>query len=354
MSSAMLLSAVFILRFQFYFCYYVIKPKVLKSSHYIQNLDISGNQIIEYINTKALSSKNSLWNSTLVDCKRVTKPELRLYTRGSFNSTDFFESVLKKRYREKSNPFESGLIASLIISVTSSVTIVPNLPGNDLRNAIGLTVLSLPFLYMGFATVFPQFLIKLPTLLLDAEAKTVMRERLCYHEAGHFIVGYLCGYPILSYEIDQNSQASLTIGFNGMKSIIEGGGNNPELLKREIGSLLAISMAGIVAESIKYGDAIGGAEDWPLSFAILEQYNKITKKPSPTRTIPVSRSSDGSSAKELIMAYDADITDEFLRGAALKALVLLRLHRDCLDRVAAAMSKGQSIYACIDAIDGLN
>ena len=40
-----------------------------------------------------------------------------------------------------------------------------------------------------------------------------------------------------------------------------------------------------------------------------------------------------------------------LRWAVLKALTLLRIHRDALDSVAEAMKQGKSIAECIIAIE---
>ena len=46
--------------------------------------------------------------------------------------------------------------------------------------------------------------------------------------------------------------------------------------------------------------------------------------------------------------------DSYLRWAALKALVLLRLHRDLLDELAAAMEHGLSVGSCIQLIEDSN
>jgi len=43
--------------------------------------------------------------------------------------------------------------------------------------------------------------------------------------------------------------------------------------------------------------------------------------------------------------------DDYLRWATLKALTLLRLQRDALDALAAAMKEGRSVKECIAVIE---
>jgi hypothetical protein len=106
-------------------------------------------------------------------------------------------------------------------------------------------------------------------------------------------------------------------------------------MKNYPGSLLVISMAGIVAESLIYGNAIGGASDWPFALSVLNSYHERTK-------VLLDNPSD---------YMNDDDKDAYLRGAVAKALVLLRLHRNELNNLAKAMREGKTVMECVDIIE---
>ena len=294
--------------------------------------------VLQYINQKCQTLQRPLFNSTVVEMKKMSKSELKFFTRTTFNSTnDYFESILREGYKKESNnnPFEVGLVVSLGTSSIFTSAILPFLQlDNSLKNGIGLLFLTLPFLYMGVSTLSPGLIIDLNTRLFQNKDNYDVRDRLCIHEAGHLLVGYLCGYPVLRYQIDKGATgASLTIA----TTILD-----RSTIASTAGRLLTISMAGIIAESLHYGDAIGGREDFPIAFQVLNAYSTILPQ-------KLTVTKDG----KRVMANPLDDEDmnEYFRGAVAKALVLLRLYRDKLDLLAGAISEGRSIYECIDIIE---
>ena len=293
--------------------------------------------VLQYINQKCQSLQRPLFNSTVVEMKKMSKNELKFFSRTTFNSTnDYFESILREGYNEgNNNPFEVGLVVSLGTSLIFTSVILPFLQlDSSLKNGIGLLFLTLPFLFMGVSTLLPGLIIDLNTRLFQNKGKYDVRDRLCVHEAGHLLVGYLCGYPVLRYQIDKGATgASLTIA----TTILD-----RSTIASTAGRLLTISMAGIIAESLHYGDAIGGREDFPIAFQVLNAYSTILPQ-------KLTVTKDGKKVME--NALDDEDMNEYFRGAVAKALVLLRLYRDKLDLLAGAISEGRSIYECIDIIE---
>jgi len=86
-----------------------------------------------------------------------------------------------------------------------------------------------------------------------AETKT---RRICVHEAGHFLCGYLCGLPLKSYTIDEAT------GFPSVEfhpSSVST--TSAELTKEEIAALSVVALSGSVAEVLTFGQACGGEGD---------------------------------------------------------------------------------------------
>lgn len=93
------------------------------------------------------------------------------------------------------------------------------------------------------------------------------------------------------------------------------------------GRLLVVSVAGVVAETLRFGVSNGGVDDLTVAATIL---NDLKEK----KIIERRGSSDG-----------------YIRWAIGKALQLLRIHRDALDSVAEDMRAGKSIFECIETIE---
>ena len=349
--------------------YYFASPTNTKNvkNHYTHHKSQSFNEVqinevdvLNYVSKRSPSlNPDSIisfkrWNSTIIEIKKVTKNELKFFSRSSFNgSVDIFETILKDGYEKNKykNPFEEGLIVSIFVGSFISLFLLPVLPTDNanLKNFIGLFGLSLPFVYMFITTVFPTVALAVIPKAVNSQSnmnKNEKVERLCVHEAGHFLVGYLCGYPVLNYEINGDQGANLIIGTMGNTDISAPSStmkkssilSNVEI-ERLLGSLLTISMAGIVAEALVFGDSMGGIEDWPMAYQIIRQYHLHNQQVNN----PINRQNLNPFTEEEI--------DLYLRGAVTKCLVLLRIHRASLDSVAKAMSEKRTILECIDAIE---
>lgn len=89
-----------------------------------------------------------------------------------------------------------------------------------------------------------------------------------------------------------------------------------------VGNLLVVAMAGMIAETLRYGDTRGGVADFTVATQILQFYQVPTTE-----------------------------RDDYLRWAVLKALTLLNAHRDELDAVSQSMQQTQTIAQCMAAIE---
>ena len=93
-------------------------------------------------------------------------------------------------------------------------------------------------------------------------------------------------------------------------------------LEARMGHVLVVAMAGCAAELLRLGDSRGGGEDIPRALEIL----RLSRVGSHKRKA-------------------------FLRWALLKAIVLLRLHRDALDSTTELMLQGADLPEIIEQIE---
>jgi hypothetical protein len=110
------------------------------------------------------------------------------------------------------------------------------------------------FLLLGLATVDATvWQSQGLTLLLDLWPTP--QERVIHHEAGHFLVAHLMGIPIEDYTL--SAWSSWRRGYPPSEVGVHFGAIPPELLPR----CPVVWLAGIAAEELVYGQAVGGATD---------------------------------------------------------------------------------------------
>ncbi len=149
-----------------------------------------------------------------------------------------------------------NLIAIAIFTMTLSSLVSP------LLNISPFVPAGITFTILGLITIDTLSLQnKGINLVLDLFASTKEKERVIYHEAGHFLVAYFLGIPITDYTL--TAWESLKEGKIGNGGVIFETNNLPEknnipLITERLSTVL---MAGIEAEKLIYNKALGGEDD---------------------------------------------------------------------------------------------
>ena len=282
----------------------------------------SARDFIERLNSLKLDGQVTKWNSTLMDIRSATtKADLQFISRNSFSSANYFEDIVAgARKSQQQGSIETPFIAVSASSFLLSALVIPLTPFPDwAKNVLGLLFLLTPFLLIIINLAAPGLYISFQKKRSEANTEG-LSERILYHEAGHFLAGYLCGVPVISYDVTGDRDAGTTIALDISESSTMT--ENVQAIRDKSGNLLVVSMAGMVAETLRFGDSKGGAEDLLFATEVLR----------------------------LLMIPNED-KEGSLRWAVLKALLLLKINRDALDRVADTMRKTLPVAACIRSIE---
>jgi hypothetical protein len=211
-----------------------------------------------------------------------------------------------------------GAIGALAIGgvVASSVLLGDGsgMAADPLRTSLGYAAAALPFAALIAAVLLPDAVRRALVTLwrLDPE----YRKRQTYHEAGHFLCGYLTGLEVEKYDAATGAGAGSAVQFGG-----SGFGRDAASLDR----LAVVSMGGVAAEVIACGDAEGGIED-------VNMLRRLMAGASP----PVAGRRE---------------QDDRIRWGTLFALTLLQQHSGALDRLAVAFEASDDVGTCIAAIE---
>eukprot|EP00607_Mallomonas_marina_P000250 CAMPEP_0182429522 /NCGR_PEP_ID=MMETSP1167-20130531/30055_1 /TAXON_ID=2988 /ORGANISM="Mallomonas Sp, Strain CCMP3275" /LENGTH=243 /DNA_ID=CAMNT_0024613301 /DNA_START=355 /DNA_END=1082 /DNA_ORIENTATION=+ len=242
----------------------------------------------------------------------ISKKELYLTTRTSFSTNDYMGDIIKAT---KKKGIDFQILPGIIGGIALSSIIIPQLPISSLlKNILGLFTLTAPFLILLTLILIPSLQTNIQQIISKRNTSN-QQERIIYHEAGHVLAGYLCGLPIISYDITGEKDAGTMIDFSiltpatsiSRNLITSSSTDNMSDLPflGRTGHLLVVAMAGVVAETLRFGDSCGGLEDFPVALEVLRLSNVPLKD-----------------------------RDDTLRWGLLKALNLLRIYRDELDAVA--------------------
>lgn len=147
------------------------------------------------------------------------------------------------------------------------------------------------------------------------------RQRLLYHEAGHFLVATLLGIPVVAYSLNTweawkqglPGQGGVVFDTQELEQTIAQGQIPAQLLDR----YCRVWMAGIAAEQLAYGNSIGGTDD-RLKFSQLWQQ--------------MNRPAAEAQTKQ--------------RWAVLQAKTLIEANRAVLEALVEALEQRQPVDVC--------
>mmetsp|Transcript_6232 Transcript_6232/g.14106 ORF Transcript_6232/g.14106 Transcript_6232/m.14106 type:complete len:402 (-) Transcript_6232:62-1267(-) len=151
----------------------------------------------------------------------------------------------------------------------------------------------------------------------DKEEAEDQRERICRHEAGHFLCGYLCGLPVKNYAVGDTGVPCVEFHTNAADA--------PQLSEDALAALSVVAMSGSVAEIMEYESAKGGEND------LLELQNCFRK------------------SKEFIgAAKQQDLT----RWGALTSYSLIKANKSQYEGLVEAFKQNKSLSDCVSIIEG--
>jgi len=147
------------------------------------------------------------------------------------------------------------------LGVTLGASVLGVLALALLPENIGATVCYLlalvPIAFIGIGSTAPGIIAGgIKTAKGTADTEDERLDRICRHEAGHFLCGYMCGLPIKGYETTENGVQC--VEFHPSQ---EGPVTGREFSPEEIAALACVAMSGSVAEILGLGDAKGGEND---------------------------------------------------------------------------------------------
>ncbi|WP_315788879.1 ATP-dependent Zn protease [Fischerella sp. JS2] len=186
------------------------------------------------------------------------------------------------------------------------------------------------FTILGIAT-FDSFGLqgKGGTIFLDwvAGFSPKHRERIIHHEAGHFLVAYLLGIPVIGYTLSaweawkqkQPGQGGVSFDDAELASQLERGTLSAQMIDR----YCTVWMAGITAETLVYENAEGGADDKSKLAGVLRS-----------------------------LGFSASACEQKQRFCALQAKTLLEENWSAYQALVDAMRHKATVAECVKIIDG--
>lgn len=154
----------------------------------------------------------------------------------------------------KFEDFQDLTIAVVLGSTALGILSLAVLPENTGATFTYLFAL-VPILFIAIGSTSPGIIAAaIVSTRGDREDAEVQRERICRHEAGHFLCGYVCGLPVKSYRTSDDTGVPC-VEFH---TSADAGGDFSDAA---IAALSVVAMSGSVAEIMAYGKAKGGEQD---------------------------------------------------------------------------------------------
>lgn len=181
----------------------------------------------------------------------------------------------------------------------------------------------IPILFLGIGSTTPGIIAgAIASLRNSPEEQTDQVDRVCRHEAGHFLCGYLCGLPVKAY-----SANDLGVPCVEFYPSTDGEARGRELSSEEIAAMTVVAMSGSVAEALNFGEAKGGEND-------LMELDFLLRR-----------------SKEFVGAQQQQ---DLTRWGALTAYNIIKANEDKFERLVDAFKANKSVSDCIAAIEGSN
>mmetsp|Transcript_22921 Transcript_22921/g.35266 ORF Transcript_22921/g.35266 Transcript_22921/m.35266 type:complete len:393 (+) Transcript_22921:90-1268(+) len=218
------------------------------------------------------------------------------------------------------NDFKDATIAVTLGSTVAAIASLAFLPEN-----VGATVCYLfALIPVGFIAVGSSAPGAIAAAIVaakgEADDKEAREDRICRHEAAHFLCGYMCGLPVKEYSITDNGFPCVEFHESS-----EGRITNREFSSEEIAALAVVAMSGSVAEAMKFSQARGGGND------LLQLENFFRR-----------------SADFIGAAKQQDLT----RWGALASYQILRDYSSTFESLVEAFKARKSVSDCVAIVEG--
>mmetsp|Transcript_26189 Transcript_26189/g.56733 ORF Transcript_26189/g.56733 Transcript_26189/m.56733 type:complete len:403 (-) Transcript_26189:59-1267(-) len=207
-------------------------------------------------------------------------------------------------------------LASTVLAIGSLIVLPENI-GATLCYLFAL----IPIVFIAVGSSAPGLIAAgIATTRGTADDQAKREDRICRHEAGHFLCGYLCGLPVKNYEITDSGFPCVEFHPSG-----EGEATGRELSQEEIAALSVVAMSGSVAEALSLGEAKGGEND-------LLELDLLFRR-----------------SKEFIGAAKQQ---ELTRWGALVAYQQITANKNKYEALVQAFKDKKSVSECVAAIEG--
>jgi hypothetical protein len=209
------------------------------------------------------------------------------------------------------------VVASSVLAIASLV-FLPDNTGATLCYFFAL----IPIIFIGIGSSSPGIIAgAIAGLRGTADDKVQRDRRVCAHEAGHFLCGYLCGLPVKRYSVTDEGFPCVEFHSSSDADALTA---RREFTPEEIASLSVVALSGSVAEVLTFGQARGGESD------LLELDNLLRR------------------SKEFVGAQkQQDLT----RWGALTSFNLIKGNMAKYEKLVDAFEKKKSVAECIAVLE---
>lgn len=190
---------------------------------------------------------------------------------------------------------------------------------------IGATVCYLiaviPILFLGIGSTAPAAIAGVIASIKGGDKSGISKaDRVCRHEAAHFLCGYLCGLPIAEYSTTEEDIPRVEF-----HDTVEGPMTaRRELSEEEVNALCVVALSGSVAEAMEFGSAAGANSDLLGLQSVFRRSKNF---------------------------LGAEKQQDLTRWGALTAYRLLNQNKGKLDKLVQAFAAKRSVSECIRIIE---